>query len=88
MRADGLIEWLIEWDYIDDETGKKEQTWEVESNVVGTADEAIHEFMGSIPSPAGCKHGHHPAVCKCRQPLWHLGQDEKIWKAFQKSRAT
>eukprot|EP00966_Prymnesium_polylepis_P021760 500223-Prymnesium_polylepis.1 len=44
--------------------------------------------MGSQRAPAWCKHKHHPDVCKCRRPLWHLGQDEKIWKAFQKQKAT
>ena len=49
------------------------------------------EPMGGKPSvfadfTAQCDYGHDPAVCKCHLPLWHSGQDESIFKAFQRSK--
>ena len=64
-----------------------ETTWEAEWQVEG-AQAAVHEFMGSQPAHAWCKHKHHKDVCKCKRLLWHLGQDEKIWKAFQMQKST
>jgi hypothetical protein len=33
-----------------------------------------------------CKHGHSKEHCKCHLPVWHMGQDESIFKAFQRSK--
>ena len=81
----GITLWHVQWEPIDGQPA--ERTWEPEWNVEG-AQPAVHEFMGRQAAPAWCKHKHHPDVCKCRRPLWHLGQDEKIWKAFQMQKAT
>ena len=27
-----------------------------------------------------CRHRHDPAVCRCRKPIYHVGQDEAIFK--------
>ena len=34
------------------------------------------------PACAPCEYGHKPEVCKCSRPVYHLGQDESIYKAY------
>lgn len=31
---------------------------------------------------APCENFHAPKVCRCRQHLYHIGQDESIYKAY------
>ena len=81
----GIILWQVRWEPLEGQAA--ETTWEAEWQVE-TAQAAVHEFMGSCKPHPWCKHKHHPDVCKCKLPLWHLGQDEKIWKAFQMAKAT
>ena len=81
----GIILWKVRWEALEGQPA--EETWEAEWQVEG-AQAAVHEYMGSCTPHAWCKHKHHPDVCKCKLPLWHLGQDEKIWKAYQMQKAT
>ena len=39
----------------------------------------------SQPKAQGCKHNHLAGSCRCGQQLIHSGQDESIFKAYQKS---
>ena len=81
----GIILWQVRWEALEGQPPEttREAEWQGEG-----AQAAVHEFMGSCTPPPHCKHNHHPDVCKCALPLWHLGQDEKIWKAFQMQKAT
>ena len=44
------------------------------------------ELSVRFPRTAECKYNHPESVCKCNLPLWHSGQDESIFKAFQRSK--
>jgi hypothetical protein len=44
------------------------------------------ELSVRFPRTAECKHNHPANVCKCNLPVWHSGQDESIFKAFQRSK--
>lgn len=37
-------------------------------------------FEQAAASP--CEHFHAPEVCRCHQPLYHIGQDESVYKAY------
>ena len=37
------------------------------------------------PKAPGCKYNHLVGSCRCGQPIIHSGQDESIFKAYQKS---
>ena len=37
-------------------------------------------------SRSPCAYGHDPEVCKCHLPLFHVGQDESIFKAYQRGK--
>jgi len=89
--VDGYIEFHVRWveppaDAAPDST-EQDETWEAEWQLEG-AEEAIWSYLNSVPPLPHCRHHHHPSVCKCHLPLWHLGQDEKIWKAYQMARGT
>lgn len=80
-----VVEFQVQWDWPDeDDPSKDEVTWEVESNLTN-AFEALHEFYVAQPKQAGCTFGHMHGVCRCALPLIHSGQDESIFKAYQKS---
>lgn len=80
-----VVEFQVQWDYPDEnDTNRDEVTWESESNLTNTI-EALHEFFASQPKQPGCSFGHIVGVCRCALPLIHTGQDESIFKAFQKS---
>lgn len=80
-----VVEYQVQWDYPDeDDPTSDEVTWEVESNMTN-ATEALHEFLSSQPRQQGCSFGHMEGVCRCGSPLIHAGQDESIFKAYQKS---
>lgn len=54
--------------------------------------DALREGLGSeggsysirfdIAAAAPCEYFHAPDVCRCRQPLYHIGQDESVYKAY------
>lgn len=80
-----VTEYQVEWDYPDEEDPSQfELTWENESNLTHAV-EALHEFFASQPKQPGCEFGHIVGVCRCSRPIIHAGQDESIFKAFQKS---
>lgn len=80
-----VVEYCVQWDYPDpDNPSEDEVTWEVESNLTNSH-EAIFEFLATQPKEPGCAFGHLQGVCRCALPLVHVGQDESIFKAFQKS---
>ena len=94
-----VVEYQVQWDYpvdgdFDEETGTRsgeyhpggedEVTWEKETDLANSY-EALHEFLATQPKAPGCKFGHLAGVCRCSCPLIHSGQDESIFKAFQKS---
>ena len=31
---------------------------------------------------ASCEHFHAPQVCRCGSPVYHIGQDERVYKAY------
>ena len=35
-----------------------------------------------IAAKSPCKHFHAPDVCRCHLPLYHIGQDESVYKAY------
>lgn len=80
-----VIEYQVQWDFPDEsDPSKDEVTWEAESNLTNAV-EALHEFLASQPKQAGCAFGHLQGGCRCALPLIHAGQDESIFKAYQKS---
>lgn len=80
-----VVEYQVQWDFPDEsDPTKDEVTWEVESNLTNAV-EALHEFLNVQPKQAGCAFGHLEGVCRCALPLVHTGQDESIFKAYQKS---
>lgn len=80
-----VVEYQVQWDYPDeDDPDKDEVTWEREDNLTNTI-EALYEFFVSQPKQNGCTFGHIEGVCRCALPLIHVGQDESIFKAYQKS---
>lgn len=79
------VEYQVEWDFPDANAPNQfEITWEGESNLTNAV-ESLHEFLESQPKEPNCKFGHVQGVCRCSLPLIHAGQDESIFKAFQKS---
>eukprot|EP00965_Chrysotila_dentata_P192591 6175268-Pleurochrysis_carterae.AAC.1 len=74
------IRYLVKWK----EDGDELNSWEAECDCVGAVD-ALHDFLVSQPKASGCKFGHVRGVCKCHLPLIISGQDESIFKAYQKS---
>lgn len=68
--------------------GYDDVTWEPEQHLEGC--EAKLAAFYSNPETrcmdcgdgAPCIYGHHRDVCRCRCPLYHVGQDECIFKAF------
>ncbi|KAL3911785.1 MAG: hypothetical protein SGPRY_008563 [Prymnesium sp.] len=80
-----VVEYEVQWDFPDpDDPSVDEVTWETESNF-DHAHDALHEYLASQPKEPGCEFGHIRGVCRCAQPLIHAGQDESIFKAYQKS---
>lgn len=59
-------------------------TWELESNLANAL-EAMHEYLTNEPKQDGCMFGHVRGICRCSLPLIHTGQDESIFKAYQRS---
>lgn len=84
-KAFDVVEYQVQWDWPDedDPTGD-EVTWEKEGNLAGAL-EALHEFLETQPKAKDCQVGHIEGVCRCSAPLIHVGQDESIFKAYQKS---
>ena len=80
-----VVEYLVQYDWIDPDTGEEEEpSWQPEAHLAN-AHEALHEFLASQPKAQGCKHNHLAGSCRCGQQLIHSGQDESIFKAYQKS---
>lgn len=80
-----VVEYQVQWDWPDeDDPSKDEVTWEKETNLTH-AHEAMFEFLASQPKQPNCEFGHLLGVCRCSLPLIHAGQDEFIFKAYQKS---
>lgn len=80
-----VVEYEVQWDWPDPEDPSiDEVTWEVEANL-SNANEALHEYLASQPKEPGCSFRHMEGVCRCGMPLIHSGQDESIFKAYQKS---
>lgn len=80
-----VIEYQVQWDFPDEnDPTQDEVTWEIEHNLTNTL-EAMHDFFASQPKQVGCSFGHIQGVCRCSLPLIHVGQDESIFKAYQKS---
>lgn len=79
-----VIEYQVQWDYRDEDDDEDEVTWEKEGNLTHSL-EALHEFIATQPKQDGCEFGHLCGVCRCSLPLIHAGQDESIFKAYQKS---
>lgn len=80
-----VVEYQVQWDWPEeDDPTQDEITWEVEGNL-SHCTEALHEFLACQPKEAGCRFGHMQGVCRCAMPLIHAGQDESIFKAYQKS---
>lgn len=79
------VEYEVQWDWPDEtDPTKDEVTWEQESNLNHAVD-ALHEFLIAQPKQPACEFGHIMGVCRCALPLIHTGQDESIFKAYQKS---
>lgn len=80
-----VVEYQIQWDWPDDDDPTKDEvTWEKEGNLTN-AIEALHEFLSAQPKQPNCTFNHIQGVCRCALPLIHSGQDESIFKAYQKS---
>lgn len=80
-----VVEYQVMWDWPDDsDPEQNEITWEPEGNLTNSL-EALFEFFQSQPKQPGCNFGHIVGVCRCSLPLIHVGQDESIFKAYQKS---
>lgn len=80
-----VIEYQVQWDYPDaDDPSRDEVTWESEGNLTNSI-EALYEFFAQQPKQPGCEFNHIVGVCRCSLPLIHVGQDESIFKAYQKS---
>ncbi|KAL1530848.1 hypothetical protein AB1Y20_001743 [Prymnesium parvum] len=80
-----IMEFQVQWDFPDhDDPTADEVTWEPLSNLEN-AHEALHDFLASQPKQPSCKYGHMLGTCRCQRPLIHSGQDESIFKAYQKS---
>lgn len=80
-----VVEYKVQWDYPDEHDNTQDEvTWEGENNLTNTL-EALYEFFASQPEQNGCSFGHIEGVCRCALPLIHVGQDESIFKAYQKS---
>lgn len=80
-----VVEYEVQWDWPDpDDPSKDEVTWEIESNLTNAVG-ALHDFFAAQPKQPGCDYGHIQGVCRCALPLIHTGQDESIFKAYQKS---
>jgi len=45
-----------------------------------------HLSVRSFSNVTKCRCGHDPEVCKCYLPLHHVGQDESIFKAYQRGK--
>lgn len=80
-----VIEYEVQWDWPDaDDPSRDEVTWEREGNLTN-AHGALHDFFASQPKHPGCEFNHIQGCCRCSLPLIHCGQDESIFKAYQKS---
>ena len=80
-----VVEYLVQYDWIDPETGKEEEpSWQPEA-YLANSHEAVYNFLASQPKAPGCKYNHLVGSCRCGQPIVHSGQDESIFKAYQKS---
>lgn len=80
-----VVEYEVQWDWPDDsDPNQDEVTWEREGNLTN-AHGALHDFFAMQPKHPGCEFGHIEGVCRCSLPLIHCGQDESIFKAYQKS---
>lgn len=80
-----VVEFQVEWDWPDEhDPSKYEVTWEKEGNLTNAL-EALHEYFASQPKHPGCAFNHAQGICRCSLPLIHSGQDESIFKAYQKS---
>ena len=78
-EIDGLIEYRVSWEGYDD------VTWEPEEHLQQCPDKLAAFYSNPDTEAQGCAYGHHKDVCRCGRPIYHIGQDECIFKAFSYS---
>ena len=81
-EKDGRIEYQVTWE------GYNDVTWESEESLSSCPDKlaAFYSNPETACKDRGdgqpCTYGHHRDVCRCSKPIFHVGQDECIFKAF------
>lgn len=70
----------IHVDYLDE--AKFEEYREQMMATFGRPGEHFYDKGGSEWEGYRCYHRHDPNVCKCRSPIYHIGQDEAVFKQF------
>jgi hypothetical protein len=50
-------------------------------------EENLFDLTDEIWNTFQCKHRYDPAVCRCRRPIYHVGQDEAILSRLSTGRS-
>jgi len=73
------VEWLeYHVDFLGGESIEKHDTLREEFGPEGGED-SVRFYRGADTQ---CKYGHDPKVCRCRERIHHIGQDESVYKAY------
>lgn len=81
VKDNGCREFFVSW------VGYRSKTWEPECNLDDCGDKLAAFFNDSnfTMDKEACKYGHRQGVCLCHRPLFVVGHDESIFRAYSYS---